>query len=256
VFTDRQERIRNVPARRRWFTTTRDDEAAALARADVVLAIQEDEAAYFRGLTSRYVVTVGHVADRAKQAGEPAGPPSVVMVSSSNPINLHGLSVFLERTWPLVLDEVPEARFRLVGKICDIATTPWPGLERLGFIEHTDFAYEQGHVVLNPVLEGTGLPTKSVEAMLHGKALVTTPCGARGITDGAGSAFLVGETSRDLARCLVRLLVDTQARKELSAAALRYAQRYNRRQVQNLELAVSAPASWHAGRRIPTSGQR
>ncbi len=163
----------------------------------------------------------------------------MVLVSSHNPINVRGLSAFMDQAWPLVRQQVPDARFRLAGKICEVMAHDWPELERLGYIERLDAAYERGHVVVNPVLEGTGLPTKSVEAMLHGKALVTTLSGARGIGDGAGTAFLTGENPRELAACVIRLLVDEEARKQLAAAGLRYAEGYNERQVRSLATVIS-----------------
>lgn len=241
VFAGRKQRIRHIPWRQRWFGTTREGEAAALARADAIIAIQEAEAAHFRALTSNPVVTVGHLVIRLTPAGEPAGAPSVLMVSSQNPINVYGLTLFLEEAWPLVRAALPDARLRLVGKICDGIPGNRPGLERLGVIPDLAAAYAHGHVVLNPVMEGTGLPTKSIEAMLHGKAMVSTPCGARSLGDGAGSAFLVGETPGEMAAHLVRLLRDAEARGNLAAAALRYAGRYNEAQIRNLQLAVSLP---------------
>lgn len=242
VFTDRKQRIRHIPRRYRWFGTTREGEAAALARANVVIAIQEAEMAHFRALTSNTVVSVGHLVTGLTPVREPAGAPSVLMVSSQNPINVYGLTLFLEQAWPLVRAALPDARLRLVGKICDAIPGNWPGLERLGVIPDLAAAYAHGHVVLNPVMEGTGLPTKSIEAMLHGKAMVSTPCGARSLSDGAGSAFLVGETPGEMAAHLVRLLRNAETRGNLAAAALRYAGRYNEAQIRNLQLAVSLPA--------------
>jgi glycosyltransferase involved in cell wall biosynthesis len=241
VFAGRLERVRNVPRRMRWFSTTREEEAAALRRAHVTLAIQEEEAAYFRSLKANRVFTVGHLIEEVRQAGEPSGPPSIMMISSRNPTNVHGLSVFLQRTWPLVREQVPDVRLRLVGRICEGISENLPGVERLGVVADVKAAYELGHVVVNPVLEGTGLPIKTIEALMHGKALVATPSAARSLNDGAGSAFLVGEAPHEIASALVRLLRDDETRAETGAAALRYARRYAQCQLENLKMALSAP---------------
>jgi glycosyltransferase involved in cell wall biosynthesis len=242
IFADRNQRVPNVPKPQQWFSTTREGEALGLNRAHVVLAIQDEEAGHFRSLTSNPVVTVGHLLSSVKEVGEPVGPPSALFVASQNPINRHGLLLFLEQAWPLVRKELPDARLRLVGRIGDSIAGDWPGLERLGVIEDMTAAYERGHVVVNPVLEGTGLPIKSIEALERGKPLVTTAWGARGITDGAGAAFLVGEDPARLAASVVLLLRDAEARRRLAAAALRYALGWNERQARSLQRAVAMPA--------------
>lgn len=101
--------------------------AHGLGRADFVLAIQDQEAAHFRKLTPKPVVIVGHLPGSIEQASEPEGPPSLLMVSSQNPINARGLRAFLENSWPLVRRDVPGTRFRLVGRICDVVGDEWPG---------------------------------------------------------------------------------------------------------------------------------
>lgn len=108
------------------------------------------------------------------------------------------------------------------------------GVERLGVIEDMAAAYGQGHVVLNPVLEGTGLPIKSIETLACGKPLVTTVSGARGLGEGSGTAFLVGETPAGLAAAVAGLLRDPGARRRQAEAALRYATLWNDRQVRSL----------------------
>jgi glycosyltransferase involved in cell wall biosynthesis len=94
-------------------------------------------------------------------------------------------------------------------------------------------------VVVNPVFEGTGLPIKSVEALMHGKALVATPWTARSLRDGCGTALLAGDTCEDIADGVIRLLKDREMRRKVSAAAFRYAESYAERQMHNLELALT-----------------
>jgi glycosyltransferase involved in cell wall biosynthesis len=239
VFADRHDRIQKVPKRFRWFSATREEEVTALRRAHIVLAIQDEEADYFRSVEVNRVITVGHLAELVRAVSEPSGPPAVMIIGSDNPNNRYGVSVFLQRAWPLVRAEVPDARLRLVGRICGTVAGEHPGLERLGVIDDTAAAYEQGHVVVNPVFEGTGLPIKSVEALMHGKALVATPWAARSLRDGCGTALLAGDTCEDIADGVIRLLKDREMRRKVSAAAFRYAESYAERQMHNLELALT-----------------
>jgi polysaccharide biosynthesis protein PslH len=117
-------------------------------------------------------------------------------------------------------------------------------------------AYEFGHVVLNPVLEGTGLPIKSIEALMHGKALVASPSAARSLSDGAGSAFLVGESPQEMAGAILRLLRNSEARKELASAAARYAKQYAQCQLYNLHMALSRLEAARSRPEAGTAGVR
>jgi glycosyltransferase involved in cell wall biosynthesis len=239
LFADRHDRIQKVPKRFRWFSTTGEEEVIALRRAQVVLAIQDEEADYFRRVEVDRVVTVGHLVERVRTVAEPPGPPAVVIIGSENPNNRYGLSVFLQRVWPRVRAQVRDARLRLVGRICGTVAAEHPGVDRLGVIVDTAAAYEQGHVVVNPVLEGTGLPIKSIEALMHGKALVATPWAARSLHDGCGTALLEGDTPEAMADGVIRLLKHADLRRNLSTAALRYAESYAERQTRSLQLALS-----------------
>jgi glycosyltransferase involved in cell wall biosynthesis len=239
LFADRHDRIQKVPKRFRWFSTTRDEEVIALRRAHVVVAIEGGEADYFRRVEVDRVVTIGHLVERVTTAREPPGPPAVVIIGSGNPNNRFGVSVFLQRVWPRVRERVPDARLRLIGRICDTVAADHPGVERLGVIDDTAAAYEQGHVVVNPVLEGTGLPIKSIEALMHGKALVATPWAARSLHDARGTALLETDTPEAMADDVIRLLRDAEVRRNLSTAALRYAEGYAERQTRNLQLALT-----------------
>jgi len=234
----RNDMLAGIPDKLRWLTTSADDEGRGLARAGRIIAIQEDEAAYFRSITTRPVITVGHLLADLVSAAEPDGPPSLLIVASSNPINGKAVMEFLDRTWPLLRRQVPDARLRLFGRICGVVPDSIPGVEKCGIVEDTRTVYERGHVVVNPQIEATGLAIKSIEALGFGKALVTTPVGARGLSDGRDRAFRVAETPEETAAVLAGLLRDESKRHALAADALRYAKDWQQRQIESLRSAL------------------
>jgi glycosyltransferase involved in cell wall biosynthesis len=82
-----------------------------------------------------------------------------------------------------------------------------------------------------------------VDALLHGRPLVTTISGARGLEDGAGTAFLQAGSAEEFAELLVRLLRDAGQQAALGARALEFAREYHRRNLQALAAALSLPAA-------------
>jgi glycosyltransferase involved in cell wall biosynthesis len=239
VFSGRFQLYREHGQANEFFSTSRSEEAMALDRADAVLAIQEWDAAHFRSLTRRPVTVVGHLApvaiDAVPNPPSTSGPtpPVVVFVGGPMGINVHGITWFIDRVLPAVRRRVPGAELWLVGGISR-CIRPTPGVRPLGFVDSLAEVYRQAAAVINPQQFGTGLSIKSVDALLHGRPLVTTPSGGRGLEEGAGEAFRQAAEPAEFAAQLADLLLDPATAAGLSARALAFARGYHQRMVQAL----------------------
>ena len=207
---------------------SREEEAALLRPADVVIAIQSEEARLLRNLSpSSNVITVGMDCPTAAAipVDRPGAAPSVLVVGSDNASNLKGLSGFLEKAWPLIRASHPDATLRLVGNIARaVAGTPPPGVDCAGFVGDLAREYASATLVINPVFAGTGLKIKTVEALCHGAALVTFPTGVEGIDLGTGPApWRCAETWDRFAENCSTLLGDASARTAQRHLALDFA---------------------------------
>ena len=186
VFSDRFRLYRAHGQANEFFSTGRTDEGKALDRADAVLAIQEWDANHFRSLTARPVVVVGHLGrvEPVAPIEAAADTPAMLFVGGPMGINVHGVTWFIDRVLPAVRRLVPDAELWLVGGIGERVGHAVPGVRRLGFVDALGDLYRRAAVVINPQQFGTGLSIKSVDALLHGRPLVTTASGARGLEDG------------------------------------------------------------------------
>jgi polysaccharide biosynthesis protein PslH len=239
VFTDRDARMAAAGDRVRWLETTAADEATGLNRADVVIAIQEEEAEHFRGVTRSQVVTVGHlVEDVARPVPEPSGPPSVLMLGGPHSLNVQGLLWFLAEVWPRVCRAIPDVVFRVAGRLGESLPRGDKNVEVLGILPHVADAYGRAHLVINPSLAGTGLPIKTIEALAHGKPMVLTPAGARGLGDGSDRVFWVADAATSFADAVIELLRNQPRRRSMAFAAWEYGSRWNDRQLKVLGLAL------------------
>jgi glycosyltransferase involved in cell wall biosynthesis len=242
VFSDRFRLYRAHGQANEFFSTMRAEEGKALDRADAVLAIQEWDAEHFRSLTASPVAVVGHLAPVADAAaGSAAESRAMLFVGGPMGINVHGVSWFIDQVLPAVRRRVPDAELWLVGGIGSRVGGAVPGVRRFGFVDALGELYRRAAVVINPQQFGTGLSIKSVDALLHGRPLVTTASGARGLEDGAGVAFRQGGSAAEFGELLVELLRDPGQGAALAERATEFAHAYHRRNLQALADVVNAP---------------
>jgi glycosyltransferase involved in cell wall biosynthesis len=179
----------------------------------------------------------------AAEAGVAVDPAAAVLfVGGPMGINVHGVTWFIERVLPAVRRQVPEAELWLAGGIGE-RVPAGPGVRRLGFVDSLDEVYRRAAVVVNPQQFGTGLSIKSIEALRHGRPLVSTESGARGLEDGAGLAFRQAASAEDFGEQLAELLRSPAEAEALAARGLAYARAYYER---NLEVLVGLVRSGRA----------
>ncbi|HEX5963981.1 MAG TPA: glycosyltransferase family 4 protein [Gemmatimonadales bacterium] len=236
VFSDRYRLYREHGQSREFFSTSKEEEGKALDRADAVLAIQEWDGNHFRSLRPTPVAVVGHLAPPAgpPDGGASTSAPVMLFVGGPMGINVHGIVWFIDSVLPMVRSQVPEAELWLAGGISDRVRRAAPGVRRLGYVDALEDVYRQSAVVVNPQQFGTGISIKSIDALRHGRPLVTTASGARGLEEGAGTAFLQAGSAEEFGRYLIDLLRDPMMRAAQAQRAATFARRYHQRSLQAL----------------------
>ena len=246
VFSERFRLYREHGQANEFFSTSRREEAKALDRADAVLAIQDWDARHFRSLTRKPVTVVGHLAPVALDVTASPGstpspaPPVMLFVGGPMGINVHGVTWFIDRVLPAVRRRVPAAELWLAGGIGRHIRRSAAGVRRLGFVDSLGELYRQAAVVINPQQFGTGLSIKSVDALLHGRPLVTTASGGRGLEDGAGTAFRQASDAEEFAAQVADVLQAPAQAASLASAALEFGRAYHERTLRALADAVGA----------------
>lgn len=243
VFSNRLELFRANNQSPDWFFTIRREEAKGLLRADCVLAIQEHEKRFFDGLlrARREVIAVGHFVEPnpLPVSGECR---KILYVGSENPINLRAIRGFLANVWPLLQRRAPGLEMFVAGGVCR-GLSEAHGVKLLGVMDRVEDAYRQADVVINPMPFGTGLKIKSLEALAFGKPLVTSPCGAEGLDEGDGSAFIVAGSDGEFCDVLISLVNDPTRASALAAGAVEFVRIYQQQQKLNLARALRGPAN-------------
>lgn len=227
-----------------------ESEVDALSRADLLVAIQKNDAQALRDHFPRTrVITVPHAYRQiSRLAGGPARG-SVLYVGSSNPFNVHGMREFIAHAWPSIRERVPGATLRIVGSVPAEDHVATRGVVHLGRISDGDLAreYQTAHVVINPQVAGTGLKIKCVEALTAGCPLVMNRAGADGIEEGEGRAFLMAKDWGEFADHTVTVLTDDVLRLTLETGARAFADRIFSPEAVFAELAGALASTPSAG---------
>ncbi len=177
VFGDRHLVARAAGLEPVWFYTSKELEAWALRRADVVIAIQDEEEAYFRELVPECrVITVGYVIpeqplpQRSRKSGEKL---RVGYLGSGNPFNLASLRQFQEAImqYPQLLQRY---EFHLAGTICRAFSNINQLFRLWEVVDNVADFYREMDILINPMVGGTGLKIKSVEVLAYGRPLLAT----------------------------------------------------------------------------------
>lgn len=241
-FADRHLHYLKAGKRPQWFSTTAAGESTGLARADVVLAIQDNEARQFaEALQGRArVATLGHLLDLT-QSVLPADAPRAVFVASANEINVDAANAFIAGVLPRVRAEVAEFELLLAGDVC-LRARDADGVRKLGRVDSVASTYAQGALAVNPARMGTGLNIKTMECLALGMPLVATASGSRGLERLRGQAFLTvaDDDAVGMAAQILRLLRDIALRRALSREALTAARAWNAAQLSQLSQVLQA----------------
>lgn len=177
--SNRAELLMNLGIEPDFFYTTPEEEKKALDRADLVLAIQEEEQHFFESLTQTPVLELGYpitqkdVTTRRRQAKLRVG-----YLASNNSLNQKSIFSFLKALRKLPeIDKVIEVV--VAGSICQSLEAV--NVTRLGVIENEALLYESVDIVINPMIGGTGLKIKTLSAISHGKPFLSMKAGTIGI---------------------------------------------------------------------------
>jgi hypothetical protein len=161
---------------------TAPEEAERLRRADLILAIQREEEQELERLARPVPVITASVDFDVVPDGDGAIEGRILYVASDNPRNRKGLEDFLRLAWPRIRGQLPHARFVVVGSVAKgLAGHEVPGVTVVGPADDVTREYRQSALVINPVVAGTGVKIKTLEALCHLRPIVTWPAGVDGV---------------------------------------------------------------------------
>ena len=228
-FSGRKEILARMGIAPEYFFTTEPEEAKGLARADLVWAIKEEEAEFFRRITDKPVITMPHFEPSIPLAArETRDTDDLVfgMVGARNSLNLRNATRFIEEALPILRRRLAPVRIRFGGGMCEDLERldPLPsGVDLAGrFDDPADF-YGTVDAVIVPMTHSTGLKIKAVEAFSLGLPVIAHRHAVEGIP--VTHAFHRCDSMESVAASCLALAADRSLLAPLREATLRTQER-------------------------------
>jgi glycosyltransferase involved in cell wall biosynthesis len=137
--------------------------------------------------------------------------------------NVQGLLWFIEEVWPRLQGQHPDLVFDIVGKNPDkrlqAAVEPHPAIRLTGYVADLQTIYSDSRVSVAPLLFGSGMKVKVLDAMARGIPTVTTSVGAEGIAVENGRHLLVEDDPARMAQRIDDLLGDPALWQRVQSAS-------------------------------------
>lgn len=126
--------------------------------------------------------------------------PSLCHIGSMNwSPNMEGIEWFLDDVWPLIHEAHPELQFTVAGH-----GTPDKLLQRqdpnvcfVGAVPNANEFMLDHDMMIVPLLSGSGVRVKIVEAMALGRVVITTSVGAEGLAVENGKHLFIADTPEE-----------------------------------------------------------
>jgi GT2 family glycosyltransferase len=150
-------------------------------------------------------------------------PETMLFLGSfRHPPNQAGLNWFAQKVLPAVLEKKPRAKLVIVG------SEPPPrhslpalpdNIELRGFVEDVREPLGRYALFVCPILSGSGMRVKLLEAFAAGIPVVSTPLGAEGLAGKDGDICALAEEPAEFARKIVELFDDPEKARKLACRA-------------------------------------
>jgi polysaccharide biosynthesis protein PslH len=217
VFTNKFQHTGNP-----WFSVTATEEAKALNRADIILAIQENEAIFYSYLTTRKILAAYSLFPIHETPF--VGEKVLLFLAGSNSYNLAAITTFIETVFISLVQVYPEIKLIIGGPICNVIsqTSYNNSVQFLGEVNDLNDFYSRGDVFINPTITGTGLKIKTFEAMAYGKVVISHPHNTIGIYNKEQAPILNAQNAMDYLNHINILFSNKEKIIELKNDSIKY----------------------------------
>jgi glycosyltransferase involved in cell wall biosynthesis len=135
--------------------------------------------------------------------------------------NREGVDWFIKKVWPIVINQLPDAKFYLAGRNfpAEIRNLKVKGLVVVGEVEDAREFILSKSVSIVPLFAGSGMRVKIVEAMALGRAVVSTSVGAESLQYTDGTDILIADDAAVFANAVIKMLSNRHQRIALGKMA-------------------------------------
>lgn len=173
------------------------------------------------------ISTIPIAVDTAQLAPVQPSPNSMNILTLGTltyPPNAEGIRWFLRDVFPRIRQVNSQASLTIIGKnpppdFFQLAAEVMPGVEITGYVDDLTPYLEKAALMVVPLLAGSGMRVRILEAFSRGLPVVTTPMGLEGIQAVPGQDVLVATEPAAFAGAVNQLLADANFRQNIAKNA-------------------------------------
>lgn len=145
-------------------------------------------------------------------------------------VNVDSILHFCDVIFPKIQKQLPDVRFSIVGmdpkqSVRNLSKNP--AIEVTGFVPDIRPYLSRAAVFVCPLIAGSGIQNKLLQAMAIGTPIVTTSIATQAMQVKDGVHLLVADEPQQFAEAVVSFLTNINLRKRLSENAKNYIQEYH-----------------------------
>ncbi|AEI45248.1 glycosyltransferase [Paenibacillus mucilaginosus] len=207
-------------------------EQSVAARFDHLIFTSPKEAEHFKDIVRHeschgIPMKIDPIAADGSVGARQYDPNKIVFVGKMDiPHNCSAVFYFCEKIWPKVKKHQPDAKFYIVGKnptreVLQLEKQ-YPDVIVTGEVNDVKKTVMDSALMIAPLLFGTGIKTKIVEAMSWGIPVVTNAIGSEGINASHRKDLFISENDEEMVQHILQLLNNAEMNHSMSKNSIDY----------------------------------
>ncbi|WP_445432260.1 glycosyltransferase [Chryseobacterium indoltheticum] len=178
------------------------EEINNLSLYDKVVTISQDEYFIFKSFLGDKVINIPPSFPENFEDTNTEKKYDLIFVGSDNPFNILSINWFVKKVLPLLPKEI---KICIIGRICK-HVPDHENIEKVVFADDLNIYYHASKIAICPMLKGTGIKIKVVEAMSYGLPVIGTEKAVDGFSDKKNNGCLVSDDEKEFAEMITKLI--------------------------------------------------
>ncbi len=205
-------------------------ELSLLNSYDLILPISNEDAVFFNHSGNNrplLVVPTGFEIQKMAPPTHELTNPSLFFIGSLEwRPNQEGVIWFLEHCWNILHSKFPALKWYIAGRNAPVnfkRKFDKPGIVWKGEVENASEFIKDKSIMIVPLLSGSGMRIKIIEAFVHSKPVVSTNLGASGTQAKNNDNILLADSDEIFIEQIIRLLENNQLYQKLAINGYKHA---------------------------------
>jgi len=200
-----------------------------LRKVNILLAVtEEDTKGIINYSRHKKVCTIPNGADSKYYFPQEEGEKPIIIFTGNMDYypNVNDVKFFLKDIWPKVIKNIPDAEFWVVGRNPAPAllslSNAYQRVQIIGYVDDIRDYMGKAWVAVAPMIDGTGIKNKILEAWSMAKPVVATRLAAQGLSARHGENIFISNKPSDICNMTCELIRNKNLRREIGKNARRH----------------------------------